>query len=108
MNSDAPFPRSFWQQMATPVRLNNGSTHEYGFGLQLYDHDGLRIEGHGGSFRPGYTSLLLRYPSKDVAFVSLSNYWGDGSPHVPLARAILRVVDPSLSLPDPPKPTTGR
>jgi CubicO group peptidase (beta-lactamase class C family) len=106
MNSDVPFPRSMWQQMKTPVRLNDGSVHQYGFGLQVFDSNGIPIVGHGGSFRVGYTSLLLTFPSNGLAFVSLSNFLGEGSPHESLARAIVAAADSSIVLPAP-KSTPG-
>ena len=99
MNTDRPFPRSLWQTMETPVRLNHGASQPYGFGLQLQDFGGVRFVGHGGSFRVGYTALFMTFPARRIALITMSNFMGPGPLHESLAREIVPLLDPTITLP---------
>jgi CubicO group peptidase (beta-lactamase class C family) len=61
-----------WSQIFTPVVLNNGKTHPYGFAWEITKRGGQTVHGHDGSFR-GFESILTRYIEKDLTLVVLAN-----------------------------------
>jgi len=61
-----------WSQIFTPVVLNNGRTHPYGFAWEITQKDGQTVHGHDGSFR-GFEAILTRYIEKDLTLVALAN-----------------------------------
>jgi CubicO group peptidase (beta-lactamase class C family) len=61
-----------WSQMFTPVVLNNGNTHPYGFAWEITQKDGETVHGHDGSFR-GFEAILTRHIEKDLTIVALAN-----------------------------------
>jgi CubicO group peptidase (beta-lactamase class C family) len=61
-----------YRQMVTPLRLADGRTIAYGFGLDLDPIDGHPAVSHEGGF-PGATSELVWFPHDDLAIAVLSN-----------------------------------
>lgn len=59
-------------QMWTPVRLNNGTTHNYGFGWTLNNVQGRRLIEHGGSWQ-GFKAFIARYVDDRTAVIVLAN-----------------------------------
>jgi CubicO group peptidase (beta-lactamase class C family) len=59
-------------EMWTPVRLNNGKTHEYGFGWFLSPLHGHQDNGHGGS-TSGFSASIQRFPKDRLAVIVLTN-----------------------------------
>ena len=59
-------------QMWTPLKLNNGKTHPYGFGWQLEPVNGHKQVNHGGSL-PGFRAQLARFVDDKVTVVVLTN-----------------------------------
>jgi CubicO group peptidase (beta-lactamase class C family) len=60
------------QEMWTPVRLNNGATHPYGFGWFLDPLQGRANIGHSGS-TSGFSASLQRFPKDGLAVIVLTN-----------------------------------
>ena len=60
------------QQMWTPVTLNDGSTHPYGFGWGLDPLKDYKRIRHGGSL-PGFISEYARFPDQHLTVVVLMN-----------------------------------
>jgi CubicO group peptidase (beta-lactamase class C family) len=60
------------QEMWTPVRLNNGTTHAYGFGWFLDPLQGWQNIGHSGS-TSGFSASLQRFPKNGLAVILLTN-----------------------------------
>jgi D-alanyl-D-alanine carboxypeptidase len=60
------------QEMWTPVQLNNGTTHAYGFGWFLDPLQGWQNIGHSGS-TSGFSASLQRFPKDGLAVIVLSN-----------------------------------
>ena len=103
-----------WRLMWTPVRLNQGWTFPYGFGLNEGDLLGHPTVGHAGTFRVGYSANFLRLPDRGVSIAVLSSYWGPALPTRPLSDELLAIVDPALApntslepKPDPQPRITG-
>jgi CubicO group peptidase (beta-lactamase class C family) len=60
------------QRMWTPVRLNNGQTHDYGFGWFLEPLRGHQNIGHSGS-TSGFSASFQRFPHDGLAVIVLTN-----------------------------------
>ena len=60
------------RQMWTPVRLNDGKTHGYGFGWQTGSFRGHRLVHHSGGM-PGARSSFARFPDDRLSIVVLMN-----------------------------------
>ncbi len=61
-----------WRQIFTPVTLNSGRMHPYGFGFQVDRIAGQDIQRHGGSWQ-GFQTYLARYLDDDVTVIALAN-----------------------------------
>jgi N-acyl-D-amino-acid deacylase len=59
-----------WKATLTPVRLNNGRRHPYGFGWALDRIAGYDIYRHGGSWQ-GFRTHIARYVAPDGADVTI-------------------------------------
>ena len=64
--------KSSLDQMWTPVKLNNGKTHAYGFGWALGEVRGHRIIEHGGAWQ-GFKSFISRYVDDKLTVVVFAN-----------------------------------
>ncbi|NOT62382.1 MAG: beta-lactamase family protein [Acidobacteria bacterium] len=60
------------EQMWSPVKLNSGATHPYGFGWELGDIAGHKLVNHGGSL-PGFRSQLMRFLDDKLTIIVLAN-----------------------------------
>jgi D-alanyl-D-alanine carboxypeptidase len=58
--------------MATPVKLNDGTTAPYGFGLQLFSRLDRTTISHGGNGN-GFSAFLAHWPTDDLTVVVLAN-----------------------------------
>ena len=63
------------EQMWTPVKLNSGKTHPYGFGWAVGNKDGKRFIHHGGAWQ-GFVSYIIRYLDDRITVVVLANRAG--------------------------------
>jgi CubicO group peptidase (beta-lactamase class C family) len=59
-------------QMWTPVKLNNGTTYQYGFGWELGEVRGHKRVQHGGSL-PGFRAGIARFMDDKLTVVVLTN-----------------------------------
>jgi N-acyl-D-amino-acid deacylase len=79
--------------MWTPVNLNNGTTHDYGFGWVIGNQNGhLRI-GHGGGWQ-GFRTAIERYPEFGLTVIALANL-AQATPGT-IVTAIAEMVEPEL------------
>lgn len=90
---------ALWRQMLSPVRLNDGTRYPYGFGIDLIQVGANRGWVHSGSFRVGYSAMMMKYPDAGLAVAVLSNSYGIGG--VPegmafeLAGTLVPAVEPA-------------
>ncbi len=61
-----------WSQVFTPVVLNSGEKHPYGFAWEITEKDGQTVHGHDGSFR-GFEAILSRYIEEELTLIALAN-----------------------------------
>lgn len=55
--------QNFWNTMTTQGTLNNGEQIDYGAGLFMGDHNGLKTISHGGAF-VGFRAEMIRFPEQ--------------------------------------------
>jgi CubicO group peptidase (beta-lactamase class C family) len=61
-----------WSQIFTPVALNGGRTHPYGFAWEIVRKDGRTVHRHDGSFQ-GFEAIVTRYLPDEVTIIALAN-----------------------------------
>jgi D-alanyl-D-alanine carboxypeptidase len=61
--------------IATPARLNDGSSFPYGLGWGLLPVRGLRTMQHSGTSRTGFSSIISRYVDADMTVIMVTNLW---------------------------------
>ena len=65
-----------WRQIFTPVTLNNGRLHPYGFGFEVDRIAGRNVQKHGGAWQ-GFKTFIARYGhpggSDDITVIALAN-----------------------------------
>ncbi len=86
-----------YEQMWTPVRLNNGKKERYGFGWALRTVNGQGVIEHGGAWQ-GFKSFIARYPSAKLTVIAFAN--SSNTNPARLANGVAEVIDPQLK----PKP----
>lgn len=90
---DRVLPQSALAQMWTPIRLNDGTTHPYGFGWSVGNVNGHRIIEHGGAWQ-GFKAYIARYVGDGLTVIVMMNL-GEANPGV-FAHGIAGVIDPAL------------
>ena len=70
--SEILLKKSSLEQMWTPVKLNDGTTHPYGFGWLLNDTHGHKTISHGGGL-PGFVTYIGRFVDDGLTVIVLTN-----------------------------------
>jgi len=70
--TERPLSAKSKKQMWTPVTLNSGATHPYGFGWELITRDGHTVVHHGGSLS-GFRAEFARYIDDRLSIIVLTN-----------------------------------
>ena len=91
--------RSSFDQMWTPVTLNEGKTHPYGFGWVVVDVRGHRLIHHGGSWQ-GFHCAIQRYVDDKLTIIGFDNL--TQSDLEKIIRGVAGIYNPELR-PLPPK-----
>lgn len=96
LGHESLLPRSTWEGMWTPTRLNDGTMAGYGFGWVVGETGGRRTLSHGGGI-PGFMSFMERCPEDDLAVIVLTNVLP--SDPAGIARGVAGHYVPSLQPP---------
>ena len=91
--ADRVLKQSVRDQMWTPVKLNDGKSHPYGFGWELDTVGGHKLVRHGGSL-PGFRAGLLRFVDDKLTVVVLTN--GDNANPGSIALGVAALYIPGL------------
>jgi CubicO group peptidase (beta-lactamase class C family) len=87
--------RAGYDQIWTPVKLNNGTTAPYGFGWRIAKTDsGHSLLEHGGAWQ-GFASYIVRYPEDRLTVAVLCNRAGASAGYI--ARHIAGLYVPSVA-----------
>src|SRR5215510_3211535 len=92
--TDAVLKQSSREQMWTPVKLNSGATHPYGFEWSLEPMGKRRQVSHGGSL-PGFRSHFSRLVDDKLSIIVLTNS-GDANPGS-IVRGVATIYLPDLA-----------
>jgi CubicO group peptidase (beta-lactamase class C family) len=87
-----------WVEVFQPVRLNSGRTYPYGFGWELAEIAGQKVERHGGAWQ-GFKTHLARYLGDDLTVIVLANL-AQAEPKR-FVDGIAAIVNPKLAAPEP-------
>jgi D-alanyl-D-alanine carboxypeptidase len=83
--TDKILNQSVRNEMWSPVKLNNGTTHPYGFGWYLDTVSGHKLVRHGGSL-PGFRAEFARFADDKLSIIILAN--GDNANLGPIALGV--------------------
>lgn len=87
--------RAGYDQMWTPVKLNDGATAPYGFGWRIAKTDsGRRVLEHGGAWQ-GFASYIVRYPDDRLTIAVLCNRAGASASYI--AKRVAGFYVPSIA-----------
>ena len=89
--------KSSLDEMWTPIKLNNGATHPYGFGWALRTVNGHRVIEHGGAWQ-GFKSHIARFPENKLTVIVFANL--NLTNQAKIANGVAAIVDSELR----PKP----
>lgn len=62
-----------WKKMHTKAKLNNGTTIDYGLGVEFETHNCYTAMGFDGMIMGGFVSKYLYFPELDIAFFTTQN-----------------------------------
>lgn len=93
-------PKASLGQMWTPVKLNDGKTHSYGFGWGFAEVRGHHIIEHAGAWQ-GFKSHIARYVDDKLTVIVFANL-AQANPGK-IAHGVAAIYNPELA-PIPPKP----
>jgi len=88
-------PRSLLALLWTPVRLNSGETHPYGFGFELTAVNGHPLYYHTGS-NQGFWISISRYVADRLTVIVLTNLDETHSSTLAIAQAVAALYVPAL------------
>lgn len=87
--------KASYDEMWTPVRLNNGRRANYGFGWMLDENaNGHKVIEHGGAWQ-GFKAHIARYPDDKLTVIAFANL-AQADPGR-LARGIAEIYEPGLT-----------
>lgn len=86
-----------WDQILSPMVLNSGNTHPYGFAWFFDEVAGQPVLEHSGSWQ-GFVNQYTRFPEQDLSVIVLTN--ARSAMSAPLAMRIGALIDPAL-MPEP-------
>jgi len=85
-----------YEQMWSPVKLNDGHTAPYGFGWRIAKTDSShRMQEHGGAWQ-GFASYIARYPDDRLTVAVLCNRAGASAGYI--AKRVAGLYLPALAL----------
>ena len=82
------------KQMWTPVKLNNNTTFDYGFGWGFSQMNSHRLIEHSGAWQ-GFTSYIGRYVDDQITVIVLDNLAGGNAGKI--GRHIVGIYEPKLA-----------
>jgi CubicO group peptidase (beta-lactamase class C family) len=85
-----------WASVFEPVRLNDGTTHGYGFGWAIGTRGGMPVHQHGGSWQ-GFKTHYARFDRGDLSIVVLANL-RQADP-LKFVDGIAAIIEPALAPP---------
>ncbi len=100
--------KSSFDEMWTPIKLNDGKTHPYGFGWALRKVNGHQVIEHGGAWQ-GFKAHIARFPESKLSVIVFANLIQANQGK--LANGVAAIIDPELKakpIADPDPAFTAR
>ncbi|MFL6466598.1 MAG: serine hydrolase domain-containing protein, partial [Pyrinomonadaceae bacterium] len=100
--------KSSFDEMWTPIKLNDGKPHPYGFGWALRQVNGHRVIEHGGAWQ-GFKAHIARFPDRKLTVIIFANL--AQANQAKLANGVAAIIDPELKqrpIADPDPPFTAK
>ena len=72
LNTSKVLKASTFEQMRARTKLNDGTTHPYGFGWELAEVNGHKVVHHGGTLA-GFRAQFARYIDDGLTVIVLTN-----------------------------------
>jgi CubicO group peptidase (beta-lactamase class C family) len=91
--------KSSFDQMWTPVKLNNGKTAPYGFAWRVAEVNGHRLLEHGGAWQ-GFTMHISRYVDDLLTIIVMTNLDSGHSDPLKIAEGVAALYVPALKKPE--------
>lgn len=91
--------KSSLDEMWSPIKLNDGKTHPYGFGWGVRAVNGHPVIEHGGAWQ-GFKSHIARFPENKLTVIVFANLMQTNQGK--LANGVAAIIDPEL-IPKPIK-----
>ena len=85
--------KASFDEMWSPIKLNDGKTHPYGFGWGVRSVNGHRVIEHGGAWQ-GFKSQISRYVDNNLTIIVFANLAQANQGRI--VNGIVAIVDPSL------------
>lgn len=85
--------KTSFDQMWSPIKLNDGKTHPYGFGWGIRSVNGKRVIEHGGAWQ-GFKAHIARFPDNRLTVIVLANLIQTNQ--AKLASGVASIIDPEL------------
>ena len=92
----AVLSRERWSEILSPVRLESGATHPYGFGWELLERDGKPLHQHTGAWQ-GFRTAYSRFIGDSLSIIVLANT--DRARPREFVEGIAAIVNPALAVP---------
>lgn len=89
--------KASFDQMWTPVKLNNGTNYNYGFGWGVQEANGHRLLAHDGAWQ-GFTMNISRYVDDRLTIVVFTNLDENNSRPAAIAKAVAAIYIPALAI----------
>src|SRR5690606_23450135 len=96
LNGQKLLKKESYEMMWSPVKLNDGSTHPYGFGWRIDSIQGHKIVAHDGNWQ-GFSTVIKRYPLKKFSVIVLANLSRANVNKI--ATRIMEIYQPQLQVP---------
>lgn len=96
LGGDKLLKKASLEQSWTPVKLNDGKTHPYGFGWMFGEVNGKRIIEHGGAWQ-GFKAMISRYPDDKLSVIVFANLINANEKK--LAHGVAAIFNPALAPP---------
>jgi CubicO group peptidase (beta-lactamase class C family) len=95
LDTEKLIKRASFDLMWSPVKLNSGKTHPYGFGWSLAEIRGHKIREHGGAWQ-GFTTYIARYVDDKLTIIVLTNLAGANPGKI--AKGVAGLLVPELQV----------
>lgn len=97
LRNGKPLKKNSLDAMWSPIKLNSGATHPYGFGWAVRSVNGRRVVEHGGAWQ-GFKAQISRFVDDDLTVIMFANLAQTNQSKI--TNGIAAIVEPGLK----PKP----